>query len=149
MAVRLSPSRAGRALPPGRFLVIISVRGWVNLRAILRLEGLSKLKKVNDFIGNRALHLPVCSIESQPTKHRVPVGPRSSQIQVILQFVETFLHILIPSHLHVCAVSIFSSFHPRAIHFTDQRGVPNIDHSEWSRAFCCTTVGLSHEDSLT
>jgi hypothetical protein len=44
MAVRLSTLRAGRPLSPGRFLVLISVRGWVNLRAIVLLEGLGKLK---------------------------------------------------------------------------------------------------------
>jgi hypothetical protein len=44
MAVRLSVLRAGRPLPPGRFLVLISVRGWVDLRSIVRLEGWGQLK---------------------------------------------------------------------------------------------------------
>jgi hypothetical protein len=42
MTVRLSAPRAGRPLPPGRFLVLISVR--VDPRAIVRLEGLGQLK---------------------------------------------------------------------------------------------------------
>jgi hypothetical protein len=42
MAVRLSALRTG---PPGSFLVLISVIGWVDPRAIVRLEWLGKLKK--------------------------------------------------------------------------------------------------------
>jgi hypothetical protein len=44
MAVKLSATHVGRPLPPGRFLVLISVRGWVDPRAAVRLEELGQLK---------------------------------------------------------------------------------------------------------
>jgi hypothetical protein len=44
MAVRLPALRAGRPLPPGRFVVVISVRGCADPRAIVRLEGLDEVK---------------------------------------------------------------------------------------------------------
>jgi hypothetical protein len=44
MAVRLSLLRAGRPLPSGRFLELISVRGLLDPRAIVLLEGLGQLK---------------------------------------------------------------------------------------------------------
>jgi hypothetical protein len=45
MAVRLSALCADRPLPPGRFLVLIYVRGWIDPRTIVRLEGLRQLKR--------------------------------------------------------------------------------------------------------
>jgi hypothetical protein len=45
MAATLSALRAGRPLPPVRFLVLIFVRGLVDPMAIVRLEGLGQLKK--------------------------------------------------------------------------------------------------------
>jgi hypothetical protein len=67
MAVRLSALRADRPLTPERFLAFISVRGWVDPRALLRLEGLGKLKKSNDLIGTLTRDLSACSIVPQRT----------------------------------------------------------------------------------
>jgi hypothetical protein len=70
MPVMFSALQAGRHLPPPPpeiFLVLIWVRGWFDLRAIVRLEGLGKLKNSNGLIGNRTRHLPTCSIVNQPT----------------------------------------------------------------------------------
>jgi hypothetical protein len=44
MVVRFSALRAGCIFTLGRFLVIISDRGCVDPRAIVRLEGLDQLK---------------------------------------------------------------------------------------------------------
>jgi hypothetical protein len=45
MAARLSALHAGRPLPSGIFLVLNSVRGCVEPRGLVGLEGLGKLKK--------------------------------------------------------------------------------------------------------
>jgi hypothetical protein len=59
MAVRLSALRAGRPLPPGRFLVLKSVRVWADPRAIVRLEWLGHLKN------------PMTSLEVEPATFRL------------------------------------------------------------------------------
>jgi hypothetical protein len=61
------PHAPAAPLPPGIFLVLIAVRGWMDPRATVRLEGLGKLKKSSDLNGNRTHDLPACSLLLQPT----------------------------------------------------------------------------------
>jgi hypothetical protein len=65
--LKLLALRAGRIYPPGRFVVFISVLGWVDPRAVMRLEGLRKLKKKINFIGVQTCDLPACSVVPQQT----------------------------------------------------------------------------------
>jgi hypothetical protein len=65
MVARWSALWAGLFLPPGRFLVLIFVRGWVKPKAIPWLEGLGKLKKSTSS-GTRIGYLPASSIVPQP-----------------------------------------------------------------------------------
>jgi hypothetical protein len=79
--------RVFRPLPPGRFIVLISVRGWVDLRVIVRLEGLGKLRKVH-LIRIRSHELPACSIVLQPTT--LPRAPFLSDIFQYCQNLQVF-----------------------------------------------------------
>jgi hypothetical protein len=54
-----------------RFLVLISVRGWIDPRAIVRPEILGKSEKIH-LIGTWTRDLPACGIVSQPLRYRVP-----------------------------------------------------------------------------
>jgi hypothetical protein len=61
MAVRLSALRAGHPLPPGRFLVLISVKRLSEPQGHSAAGRIRSTEKSND-IGNRTRDLPACSI---------------------------------------------------------------------------------------
>jgi hypothetical protein len=99
MVARLSALHTGCNFLPGfflRFLVLISVRGWVDPRAIVWPQGLCKLEKIH-LIGTQSRDLPACSI--------VPL-----QIEVYTYICAIFINFSINflislsqrGHTHVC-----------------------------------------------
>jgi hypothetical protein len=86
MAVRLSALRAGNPLSPRRFLVLISVRGWVDPRFTVRLErlGQQKIQITSPSFRNKPRKKKDTSVgiatgyglDDRGFRVRVPVGSR-------------------------------------------------------------------------
>jgi hypothetical protein len=72
MTVRLSALRSDRPLPPGRFLVLISVRSWVNSRAVVRLEELHQLKHLMTSSGIEPAIFRLVAYCLNQVRYRVP-----------------------------------------------------------------------------
>jgi hypothetical protein len=76
MAVRFSALHAGRPLPPGRFLVLISVKRLSLPQGHSATGRIRSTGKKIHLIGTRTRDLPACSIVPQPTtlnlQHNIP-----------------------------------------------------------------------------
>ena len=65
--VRLSALRTSRIYPQEIFLVLISVRGWVQPQGHSAAGRIMSMKNSSDTIGNRTRDLPTCSAVPQPS----------------------------------------------------------------------------------
>ena len=69
---RLSPLRTGHLYPQEIFPVLISVRGWIDPRFIVRSEGFYVNEKSTDTSWVRTNNLSICSTAPSPLRHRGP-----------------------------------------------------------------------------
>jgi hypothetical protein len=123
---RLSALHTGHLYPQEIFLVLISVRGWIDPRGHSAVGRIMSMKNSNDTIGNWSHGLPVCSSVPQPL--RAPSISWSSRISLSPSCSEVF----------ECSASEIQQYNQKSLKWVDNNSVL------WLLCFLHVSIHLLH-----